>query len=106
MEILNNPFVQASLRLPTLLVLVVGLAMALVARKRLPGRCMALLVGGLLALFLQLLVDLAAVFALPQLYRSGALSFSALTGVATAVGLATSVLLSVGLALLIAAALA
>ncbi|MFG1951149.1 hypothetical protein [Micromonospora sp. NPDC048830] len=106
MEILNNSFVQASLRLPILLVLVVGLVVTLMARKRLPGRCVAMLVFGVLASFLGVLVDLTGVFAMPHLYRSGAVSFSTLTGLGTAIGLLSIVFGAVGLALLFAAAVA
>ncbi|NES39103.1 hypothetical protein G3554_23580 [Micromonospora sp. PPF5-17] len=102
MRIFGSPAGQLLLQLPTLMVLVTGLVLALVHR-RLPRTGRGLLLGGVALLLLALLLNVAWVLTITHAYRTWngteALRFG------MAVGALQLLLHPAGLALIIAAAL-
>ncbi|MER5702639.1 hypothetical protein ABT023_11935 [Micromonospora sp. NPDC002296] len=107
MDFLTYSATQVAAQLPTLLVLVAGLTLAIVFRDRLGRRSRLLLVSGVVVLLVGTLVSLAWLLALPRLYGSGGASMSVVTvaRLNTGVSLVLALLHPAGLGLVIAAVL-
>ncbi|WP_433344464.1 hypothetical protein [Micromonospora sp. CA-111912] len=107
MEFLTYSAAQVAAQLPTLLVLVAGLTLAMVSRDRLGRLSRLLLVSGVVVLLVGMLVSLAWLLVLPRLYTSGGASLSAgtVSSLNTGVSLVLALLHPAGLGLVIAAAL-
>ncbi|WP_405100168.1 hypothetical protein [Micromonospora sp. NBC_01412] len=107
MEFLTYSAAQVATQLPTLLVLVAGLTLAMVSRDRLGRLSRLLLVSGVVVLLFGALVSLAWLLVLPRLYASGGASMSGVTvaRLSTGVGLVLALLHPAGLGLVIAATL-
>ncbi|RKN33009.1 hypothetical protein [Micromonospora musae] len=99
--------VQALSHLPSLLVLVIGLVLTGVARRRLPGRPLRLMVAGLGVLLVDVGLGVGVSFVLPALLSAEATGSPGFDVVQLVVvtGLISTLLQPAGLGLVIAAAL-
>ncbi|MFF3855320.1 hypothetical protein [Micromonospora sp. NPDC002575] len=107
MEFLGYAAVQTATQLPTVLVLVTGLALAAVSRHRLRGPSRALLLAGVVVLLVTALLNIAWLVALPHLYSSAWSSLPAgtVSRYSAAVGVVLALLHPTGLGLVIGGAL-
>ncbi|MCX4470290.1 hypothetical protein OOK41_08235 [Micromonospora sp. NBC_01655] len=107
MEFLTYSVTQVATQIPSLLVLVAGLTLAVVLRARLGRLPRLLLASGVVVLLVGMLLSLAWLLVLPRLYASGGSSMSVLTvaRLGTGVSLVLALLHPAGLGLVIAAAL-
>ncbi|MGC4803473.1 hypothetical protein [Micromonospora sp. DT233] len=104
MQSLLYSAIQFAVQLPTLLVLVAGVVLAVLTRDRLPRRSRTLLVCGALVLLVGALLNLAWLVVIPRLHQSGT-SAGDIGWLSGGLGLVSAVLNPVGLGLLVAAAL-